>query len=171
MRRRSGIPEGVLGWIRDEGSLTRSVMQRCAERFRVRVLLQGWMRPLAGEGRVLGRRLGASVLVREVELLCGERPWVFARTLIPASTLQGGARRLARLRDKPLGAVLFADPQAQRGPVEVARLVPHHLLYQSASRHLGCSPHVLWARRTLFFMAGRPLMVTEVFLPDLLEGP
>ena len=50
-------------------------------------------------GEVFHKRLGEAAIVREVELLCGETPWVFARTLIPATSLRGPARRLAMLGD------------------------------------------------------------------------
>jgi chorismate--pyruvate lyase len=131
------------------------------------VRLQAWGRPQPGERRLLHLRRGTGALVREVELHCAGRPWVFARTLIPPVSLRGAGRRLARLRDRPLGAVLFADPGVQRGPVEVARLLPQHLLFRRAAASLVGHPPLLWARRTLFYMAGRPLLINEVFLPEL----
>jgi chorismate lyase len=133
----------------------------------VAVQLQAWGRPQPGERRLLHLRRGTGALVREVELCCAGRPWVFARTLIPPLALRGAGRRLARLRDRPLGAVLFADPRVRRGPVEVTRLLPQHLLFHRAAASLVRPPPVLWARRTLFFIAGRPLLVNEVFLPEL----
>jgi chorismate lyase len=41
-------------------------------------------------------RLPLRALIREVHLLCDDRPWVFARTIIPISTLRGRERRLAQ---------------------------------------------------------------------------
>ncbi|MBA1333384.1 chorismate--pyruvate lyase, partial [Candidatus Endoriftia persephone str. Guaymas] len=106
-------------------------------------------------------------LVREVELLCDEVPWVFARTLIPASTLRGAARRLTLLGDKPLGAVLFSDSRIKRGRTQVARLQPRHRLFSAASVDLQPVPDELWGRRTLFHVSGRPLLVNEIFLPRI----
>jgi chorismate--pyruvate lyase len=157
------------GWLLDEGSLTRLVIGRCCGRFRVRVLFQRWGRPLASERQVLGMSLAATAFIREVELYCGDRPWVFARTLIPASTLRGGARRLAHLRDRPLGAVLFADPRVLRGELEVARLLPRHRLFRDAVDRLEYPPGSLWGRRRLFYVEQKPLLVNEIFLPDLPE--
>ncbi|RLJ18166.1 chorismate lyase [bacterium endosymbiont of Escarpia laminata] len=163
----SSVPKGVLSWLRDEGSLTRRVIQACAGDFRVRVLHQGWGTPLYSEGQVLRLRRGETTLVREVELLCDETPWVFARTLIPATSLKGPARRLTLLGNKPLGAVLFSDPQVRRGITQVARLQPRHPLFAAATSHLAHPPVELWGRRTLFYIAGRPLLVNEIFLPDI----
>jgi len=165
--RRGHVPAALSDWLLDRGSLTRRVVQSCPGRFRVEVRRQAWGRPLPGERRLLGLRRGAVALVREVELRCAERPWVFARTLIPPAALRGDGRRLARLRDRPLGAVLFADPGVRRDRVEVALLMPHHPLFQRAAAGVLPTPPLLWARRTLFLMEGRQLLVNEIFLPEL----
>ena len=147
-------------------------VQACgAGGFRVRLLRQGWARPRYSEGRVLRLRRGGVALLREVELLCDGRPWVFARTLIPAASLQGSARRLTQLGERPLGAVLFSDPAIRRGLTQVARLLPRHPLFQAACAHLQAPPAELWGRRTLFYVDGQPLLVNEIFLPDIPRGP
>lgn len=164
------VPAGVSSWLRDTGSLTARLVKACDGRFRVRVRHQGWGRPLYSESRLLGMRRGETALVREVELLCNGVPWVFARTLIPASSLRGSARRLAGLGDKPLGAVLFSDPSMRRGPTQVARLLPRHPLFAVATNSLEQKPAELWGRRTRFHLAGKPLLVNEIFLPGLPLG-
>jgi chorismate--pyruvate lyase len=107
------------------------------------------------------------VLVRDVVLLCNDVPWVFARTLIPAKTLQGPARHLMQLGERPLGAVLFSDPKVTRGATQIARLHPGHTLFDSACKQLKQAPELLWGRRTLFYVGRRPLLVNELFLPSL----
>jgi chorismate--pyruvate lyase len=169
-RRHGGIPAGIAAWLGDRGSLTRRVVLHCGGVFRVELRCQVWGRPYASERRLLGGSHAAAV-VREVELRCDERPWVFARTLIPAATLKGRARRLAHLGTRPLGEVLFADPGARRGVLEVARLLPHHKLFRSAAAAVQPAPPLLWARRALFYVEGRPLLVNEVFLPGLAAKP
>lgn len=166
------IPRGIQVWLRDTGSLTRKVIQACETGcFRVRLLHQGWGSPLNSERRILRSRRGVVMLIREVELLCDEHPWVFARTLIPATSLQGAARRLTHLGEKPLGAVLFNEPQAVRGVTQIARLLPRHPLFAAACSHLDEAPAELWGRRTLFHLSGRPLLVNEIFLPGIpLQG-
>jgi chorismate--pyruvate lyase len=115
-------------------------------------------------------RQGGAALIREVELHCEDCPWVFARTVIPATSLQGSARRLAKLGEKPLGAILFADPRVRRGITQLARLQSRHPLFRAAAVHLIEPPQGLWGRRTLFYYAGYPLLVYEIFLPDILQG-
>jgi len=165
------MPAGMRAWLLESGSLTRKIIQACGEgRFSVRLLHQGWGTPLDSERRVLDARRGMVTLIREVELLCDETPWVFARTLIPATSLHRSVRRLTRLGQRPLGAVLFSDPRVQRGMTQFTRLQSGHLLFQSACLNLDERPSNLWARRTLFTLSGRPLLVNEIFLPGIPIG-
>ena len=162
------VPAGLSNWLLESGSLTRRVIQSCGRGcFRVRLLRQGWGTPLNSERQFLRSRRGVMMLIREVELLCDETPWVFARTLIPATSLQRSVRRLTQLGERPLGAVLFSDPKVHRGETQYARLQPRHPLFQTACEHLSASPDTLWGRRTLFTIAARPLLVNEIFLPDI----
>jgi chorismate lyase len=162
------VPAGMANWLLESGSLTRRVMQACGDGcFRVRLLHQGWGAPLNSERRLLCSRRGVVMLIREVELMCNGVPWVFARTLIPATSLQRSVRRLTQLGERPLGAVLFSDPKVHRGVTQVARLQARHPLFQAACIHLQEQPETLWGRRTLFTLSGRPLLVNEIFLPPI----
>jgi chorismate lyase len=161
------LPTQLNPWLRESGSLTRAVVRACDGRFRVDLRRQGWGGALYSERRLLQMTPRLSALLREVKLLCDEQPWVFARTLIPATSLRGRARRLAHLRNKPLGAVLFADPKTRRLSVEVARLTPRHALFRAACSHLSEMPTELWGRRTLFRYDGQPILVNEIFLPTV----
>ncbi len=168
-RHASAVPEKAYAWLRDPASLTRRVTQVCSAGFRVQVKYQGWSAALPSETRLLRLGLREACLVREVELLCGDEPQVFARTLMPVSSLRGPARQLSRLRNKPLGKVLFANPHTRRKEVQIARIQPQHRLYRPAVSHLRQQPPELWGRRTLFLYAGNPILVNEIFLPSLVE--
>jgi chorismate lyase len=165
------IPESVRRWLLDPASLTRRVQAVCGGQFRVEVLVQGYVRPQRNEAQRLGMRAGSSAFVREVLLLCDERPWIYARTVIPRTTLTGPRRHLTRLKNRPLGAVLFADPTMQRGPVEVARLAPGSRLYPHVLVSADDSRPLIWGRRSVFTLAGFPLLVSEVFLPGIPACP
>jgi chorismate lyase len=161
------IPADIYDWLKDPGSLTARLKRSCTDSFRVRLRSQGWGRPLYSEGRLLGMRRGEVAIVREIELLIDEVPWVFARTVIPASSLRGPARRLTMLGTKPLGEVLFADPRTCRVVMEMAHFHTRHNLFHKAVASLDAQPEGLWGRRTLFDLAGSPLLVNELFLPAL----
>jgi chorismate--pyruvate lyase len=160
-------PAEIRDWLIDPGSLTRRLQSACDGRFRVELHRQTRSRPLRSEAERLQLRHAAVALLREVYLHCDEQPWVFARTLIPLSSLRGAARRLTRLGNRPLGALLFADPSAERGDMEFSRLRSGDSLYEAAAVVLPGRPAQLWGRRTLFRFAGKPLLVNEIFLPNL----
>lgn len=165
--RQGELPAGLGAWLFDPGSLTRRLRQACAGLFRVQVLAQVWARPLPGEADLLAVEHRRYVWTREVQLFCDAQPWVFARTVIPPATLRGRGRRLQYLGDRPLGEVLFTAPRVQRGEVEIARITPAQRLHHRAFGRLEEAPALLWGRRSLFYIDGRPLLVYEVFLPGL----
>ncbi len=164
---RHGLPCETLAWLLDPASLTRRVVAVCGGKFRVEVAFQGWRRPLLHEARALGMRAGGYALVRQVYLLCDDQPWVYARTVIPRTTLTGPERRLAHLRTRPLGEVLFADPSMRRGAVEIACLTPREPVFHMATRRLASPPAVIWGRRSVFTLSAKPLLVNEIFLPAI----
>lgn len=154
-------------WLCDNGSLTRRLQQACDNEFRVEVVNQGWQRPLLNERRRLAMPTRQLALVRQVYLYCGDLPCVYARTIIPRETLSGAQRHLAVLGNRPLGAVLFADPRMHREPMEFARLQAGEQLYAAAVQRLTRAPDVIWGRRSVFYLAAKPLLVNEIFLPAI----
>lgn len=165
--RRSELPAGLTEWLFDPGSLTRRLCRTCRGRFRVHVLGQYWARPSRVESRTLELNRRGYVWVREVHLLCDEQPWVFARTLIPLPTLRGRGLHLTRLGSRPLGEVLFTDPHVRRGTVEVACIQRGQHLHRRAFGGNREQPAPIWGRRSIFHIDDRPLLVCEIFLPDL----
>ncbi len=164
---RSQVPAGLLDWLLDSASLTHRLQQACPGGFRVQLLHQGWGRPRHDEREALGMRPSERAIIRQVQLLCHGQPWVYARTIIPVSTLSGRQRQLGRLGTKPLGAVLFADPSMRRGPLQIARIRRGMGYHADACRNLKKKPGDIWGRRSVFRVANKPLLVAEIFLPDL----
>jgi chorismate--pyruvate lyase len=165
--RHGQLPVDLRPWLLDTASLTQRVVSVCSGPFRVRVLSQRWTRPMRNECLRLGMVAGAHALVRQVELLCNGVPWVYARTVIPRSTLTGRARRLANLGSRSLGATLFADPAMRRSGLEVARLSDRDALFARLATLDHAQVDSLWGRRSVFTLAGKPLLVSEIFLPEI----
>jgi chorismate--pyruvate lyase len=164
------LPAELRSWLLDTASLTDRLKRLCEGDFHVQVMSEGWVRPRLDERRVLRMRTSAVGWVREVQLFCGDRPRVYARTVIPARTLTGAQRRLAHLGNRPLGAWLFANPRMQRDIVELARIDSGQAMFSSAVRNLASEPRSIWGRRSVFRVGGKPLLVTEVFLPGLTDA-
>ena len=124
---------------------------------------------MSNEAQILGMSMNGHALVRQVQLLCKDVPWVYARTVIPRGTLTGRQRRLAHLKSRSLGAMLFADPSMRRGELQLARLTARDKLHAIVVQHLDQSPAEMWGRRSVFTLANKPLLVSEIFLP-VMEG-
>jgi chorismate--pyruvate lyase len=161
------LPRALRAWLIDPTSLTDRIRGACAGAFCVRVLREGYQRPRLDESKVLGIRRGRFAWVREVQLLCDAEPWVFARTVIPLTSLTGPQRRLAHLGNRPLGAYLFAHPATSRGLVEVASIRRGQAMFAQAVVGVARPGDRIWGRRSVFRVNGKPLLVTEVFLPGL----
>jgi chorismate lyase len=167
----SEIPRSLRPWLLAEGSLTQLLIAASAGDFRVERVLQEWQRPTLSEARLLQIDSSQYALIREVILWgCGQ-PWVYARSVIPAHSLRGDLRRLRKLRNSSLGALLFRYPQLQRTPFELALISASALpaVLQSDTTALR-SNATLWARRSRFAIDDRALIVGEIFLEGFLRN-
>lgn len=162
----SRLDPQLRSWLTEPDSLTARCRRDCAE-FRVRLLRYEKARPLADEaaGGKAGRGLA---WVREVALECDGRPVIFAHTTL--STAGGGRLTcwLAGLGNRSLGSLLFAYPGFRREAIEYLQLDRRHPLHQRAAR-LGDVGERLWARRSLHRLGGQQVLVTEVFLPEIVR--
>lgn len=157
-------PPAAAQWLREPGLLTERLRACCAGEPGLTVISEAEAPLAAGDAAVL-RAPGSSAFVREVELTCDGRPWVFAQTLVPQATL-ARQRWLGSLGRAALGERLAAVPGIQRGPLEFARLAAGDRLYRRALRERRDPPASLWARRSWFAIEGDRLLVQEVFLPE-----
>ncbi|MBN7823605.1 chorismate lyase [Bowmanella dokdonensis] len=146
-------------WLLDTGSLTERLQSHCRQ-FRVQLLGQAPLPLLDNEREQMGP---VDYLVREVILWGDDRPWVFARSLLPRALCEQDRGELSNLGEKPLGSILFNDARFERQPFQVTRLSAAHRL-QSALKLPGTQ--VLWGRRSVFHYLQWRMMVAEVFLPQ-----
>ena len=157
-------------WLLDDGSLTARIRARCST-FGVRVLRQQRMKLPREEATVLGLHARELAIGRDVLLQCGSVPVVFAHSVVRAADLRAPWRAIASMGTNPLGAALFADPRIERLPLAFRRLKHGHPLYSSAAAAVDRPLPALWARRSIFVSKGAPLLVSEVFLPDITNLP
>jgi len=153
------VPRPAADWVRDPASLTHRLRARGA--FSVLPLEQSIQPPRPDERRLLGQQPRQWALIREVLLQLDGRPVVYARSVLPLSSLRGGNRRLAHMTRRSLGAELFRAPAAKRRAVWLAR-VPGDAL-PAETRATG----PVWGRQSLFLKRHAPLLVAEFFLPAL----
>jgi len=162
----SGLPIGLSEWLFEAGSLTRRLREKCTHPFQLNLLSQRRQRPLPDECRAISLDPARRAIIREVQLFCGGTPVVFARSVIPFTSLTGPATRLAGLGGRPLADLLFRDHHTHRATMQYAQLRPSHTLHRLARGALN-SAGPLWGRRTVFTFHRQPLLVCEIFSPDL----
>lgn len=158
------IQASLVSWLFDVSSLTARLIAICGKNFSVHVISQRWQTLDAAEAAAMSLPFERSALVREVLLCCDEQPLVYARTVIPSVTIQGAQRRYANMGNRPLGAMLFADRTMQREAVQVSMLPAEHPAYQYTKIN-----QPVWGRRSVFRVSGKPILVSEYFLPELLQ--
>ncbi|HHJ39700.1 MAG: hypothetical protein AXA67_00715 [Methylothermaceae bacteria B42] len=156
----SGIPGGIRSWLEESASLTARLRAATGE-IRVEVKKQGWGRPFLSEASQLGLPWGRLAWVREIILSGAGRPLLLARTIAPQSTLAGAGSQFTRLGTRPLGEVLFTSPYIWRERLEWTRLPA------GIWKLPGLQPLPQWGRRALYRVSGRPLLVSEFFMPSV----
>lgn len=165
----SAPPAALKPWLDEPGSLTARLRDLAGAQFNVQPLEQRWSKAWPDERRRLLIRGREHAWLREVLLCQANEPLVYARSVIPAATLRGPLQRLRRLGATPLGTLLFGRYRIIRGPISVAWLNADSRLAQRAAQAAGLSTGSMWARRSVFAISGRELLVTEVFLPSLIR--
>jgi chorismate--pyruvate lyase len=156
-------------WLTEPGSLTARCQAACRN-FRIRLLFCGRRRPLPDENVFFGLRRQQYAWSREVLLECDGVPVIFAHTAMPLQPAGRLTRWLAGLGSRSLGSLLFANPGFTRGGIEFIRIDARHPLFKRAVAATGLSGAAeLWGRRSAHSLAGQTVLVTEVFLPDILR--
>lgn len=164
---RSTVAPGMRTWLFNDCSLTARLKSGCKKSFHVEVLAQHYDRVQLNEELALGIPHRQHALLREVYLFCSGQVVVYARSIIPLATLTGPQRQLASLGNKPLGGFLFSCPSMQREEVQLATFGPGNSIYDKAADKSVTLPDQVWGRRSVFRLSGKPLLVAEIFLPEI----
>ncbi|MCD6039026.1 MAG: chorismate lyase [Gammaproteobacteria bacterium] len=163
----SEVPLPWRTWVLHTGSFMQHLAQQGVRDAYIHVLQQRWQLPLPEERRLLGIDFRSYVLMREVVILSAASQWMFARTVILRGTLTGKEQQLAHLKSRSLGSVLFRNPALQRSKFDIAFLKRGLKWHNKVTKAVKLTLPDLWARRSLFSLCGKTLLLTEVFLPDL----
>lgn len=164
-------PCSLRHWLTGGGSLT-AKLKAHSSAFRVQKLHQQPALCLADEAHAVGLHRSSRVVEREVLLRCDGVPVVFGHTVVPTTATASDWPAFSALGEKSLGSTLFGDPQVHRGALEYARLRATHPLAMRACAAAGVvlgEGEMLYARRCLYRRHRGVLLVTEVFLPHVLD--
>jgi chorismate--pyruvate lyase len=157
-------------WLTTPGSLTARLIAH-SRSFRVQRLHQRSAICLPDEARAIELPRPERVWEREVLLRCDGEAVVFAHTVVPTSSTASDWPLFSALGERSLGTTLFCDPLVKRGPLEFARIRPGHPLLARACEALGgaLAKTQYYARRCVYRRHQGLLLVTEVFLPSVLD--
>lgn len=166
----TALPQEVRGWVDLGTSMTARVGKAAGTAIDVDVLRQDRGSLFADEQGFFDDPETATGVVREVCLSSGRTPLLVARTVFTSPVLEEHPT-IVKLGNHALGSLLFADGPPPWSAREFTRLGPEAPLWPLVRlRHDG-DVAGYWARRTLFELFGAPLLVTEIFLPELLAHP
>jgi chorismate--pyruvate lyase len=152
-------------WLMRPGALTAGLRQ--LGKMDLRVLREYADGAPLDEARAMGLPLNAPVWIREILMSVDGVDSVVARSLTPLGASHGVWQGMRRLRTRPLADMLYHDRSILRSPFACRRLaspVPFH-----KTARLIQAPEdngALWARRSVFWRYGQPLLVAECFLPQ-----
>lgn len=136
----------LLDWLLEEDSMTRRFEQHC-QQVTVELIRESFITAdeIAPEAEFLPA--DERFWLREI-VLCGDgEPWLIGRTVVPESTLNGPEQMLQNLGTRPLGRYLFASSTLSRDFIDPGQVDD------------------LWGRRSRLRLSGKPLLLTELFLP------
>jgi chorismate--pyruvate lyase len=152
-------------WLIGKGLLSSRVKEVCGERYALRLVDQ-WSGLLSSSHKLGLRAQDNAGLFRDVELVRGDKVWVFGQTVTPDSTLCLHPW-LAELGDTALDEMLSGLSGTERSAYEYAWLPESDPLTARALREAEVKPAGLWVRRMRVSLRGAPLLMHEVFLPGM----
>ena len=156
--------EKIQSWLYDHNSLTLK-LESLSKRFKVCVQQQIKVHSSKQLSGYFDNE--NAILVREVLLYIDNTPVIFAQTEIPISTLTDDQITLSEIGDSSLGKILFQDPSMLRGQIEVTSFCANSPIHDFCQSINQATQDTLWARRSLFYLDNKPLLVSELFLPAL----
>ncbi|CDL81741.1 chorismate lyase [Xenorhabdus szentirmaii] len=141
------LPDHILDWLMEVGSMTCRFEQYC-QTVSVAPFRECFItaEELGDESEHLP--LNQKYWLRETILYGDNIPWLLGRTVVPEETLTGPDRKLVNVGTVPLGRYLFSSNNLTRDYIQIG---------QQGER---------WGRRSLLRLSGKPLLLTEVFLPE-----
>lgn len=166
----------VRHWLFRPGALTAGLRQ--VDQVRLRVLAEYADGAPRDEALAMGIPPGTPVWIREVLMSVDGVDSVPARSLTPLRASHGAWQGMRRLLTRPLADMLYHDSTVIRSPFACRRLASPVPFHATASGVLPAGERMqdanrIWARRSVFWRQGQPLLVAECFLPgfwDVVAG-
>lgn len=142
------VPANTLDWLLELGSMTKRFEQHSQQVTVIPYLECYVSQAMLSTEEAQNLPTSHRYWVREVVMYGDGIPWLLGRTVIPEETLTDDDQQLVDIGRMPLGRYLFSRDNLTRDYI-----------------HIGCSAE-RWVRRSRLRLSDKPLLLTEIFLPE-----
>jgi len=137
----------IKSWLLEQGPITKRI--KSMKKFRLE-LIQDELSEVKEDEILFLTTDDESIRVREVILYGNDTPMVFARTIIPNTTINKGLKELGEIGNKPLGDILFEKNIFSEEDIVFATFKD--------------GKSIFWGRKIKYSVKNQPFSVMEVFL-------
>ena len=144
----SKVDASILSWLSESGPITNRI--KLSQEFELE-LLNDEIDEISKEEELFLNSVSETFRVRRVILLGNNTPVVYAKSVIPSSTIENGLSSLGKIGNAPLGDILFTPDVFTK-------------LEMVCASFLSKEKNVYWGRKIKYSVNSEPISVMEVFL-------
>lgn len=176
-------PDKFYAWLIKPNSISQEMRKLCTT-FHLQLLSQQINTPYKYEANDLQPTLLSQIqneyLIREIFLYGNTAPWSFGRVAIPATTYAQYKTIFDNLGDNLIGETFLYQAHSaykiSRGDFAYACIDSTCKLHANINAYLPVANRVpkdtsLWARKSIFYVSGYSLLITDILLPTIPEYP
>ena len=144
----SKVDASILSWLSESGPITNRI--KLSQEFELE-LLNDEIDEISKEEKLFLNSVSETFRVRRVILLGNNTPVVYAKSVIPSSTIENGLSSLGKIGNAPLGDILFTPGVFTK-------------LEMVCASFLSKEKNIYWGRKIKYSVNSEPISVMEVFL-------
>ena len=144
----SKVDASILSWLSESGPITNRI--KLSQKFELE-LLNDEIDEISKEEELFLNSFSETFRFRRVILLGNNTPVVYAKSVIPSSTIENGLSSLGKIGNAPLGDILFTPGVFTK-------------LEMVCASFLSKEKNVYWGRKIKYSVNSEPISVMEVFL-------
>jgi chorismate--pyruvate lyase len=144
----SKVDASILSWLSESGPITNRI--KLSQEFELE-LLNDEIDEISKEEELFLNSVSKTFRVRRVILLGNNTPVVYAKSVIPSSTIENGLSSLGKIGNAPLGDILFTPGVFTK-------------LEMVCASFLSKEKNIYWGRKIKYSVNSEPISVMEIFL-------
>jgi chorismate--pyruvate lyase len=144
----SKVDASILSWLSESGPITNRI--KLSQEFELE-LLNDEIDEISKEEELFLNSVSETFRVRRVILLGNNTPVVYAKSVIPSSTIENGLSSLGKIGNAPLGDILFTPGVFTK-------------LEMVCASFLSKEKNIYWGRKIKYSVNSEPISVMEIFL-------